>query len=123
MNTCFEVGRICEDLVLRKTQSDLSVVNFRLAVPRKMNRKETDFIKCSAWTALADLLVRYTGKGCRIAVVGRLSTRAYKDKDGKNVQVTELICEDVDIIDFKDEKKEQKTEEWVTGEQEDLPFE
>lgn len=112
MNKVIEVGRLTEDITLRKTASGVSVCNFTLAVPRK-TKGETDFIKFSAWSGLAEFLEKYVCKGCRIAISGRISTRSYKDKDDRTIHITEVVAEEADPIDWKSDK--QKTDDELDG--------
>lgn len=103
MNTTILIGRLTSDLELRKTSNGTEVVNFTLAVPRKFNRDETDFINCIAWRAQAENLTKYCGKGSRIAVTGRIETRSYDAQDGTKRYVTEVISESVEFLDTKKE--------------------
>ena len=57
-------------------------------------------------------------KGKRLAVMGRIQVSNYEDKDGNKKTRTDIIVNEIDILDFKESKKEEKTEE----EEADLPF-
>lgn len=103
MNTTILIGRLTSDLELRKTSNGTEVVNFTLAVPRKFNRDETDFINCIAWRVQAENLTKYCGKGSRIAVTGRIETRSYDAQDGTKRYVTEVISEGIEFLDTKKE--------------------
>ena len=61
-----------------------------------------DFIRCQAWGKTAETLNKFTGKGNRIGVAGRIQTRSYQNQQGQTVYVTEIIVERTDIIDFVD---------------------
>lgn len=91
-------GRIANEIEPKKTQNDLSVVQFTLAVNRKVKKDaEADFINCVAWRQSADFLGQYAAKGDLLGVVGHLSTRSYEGKNGK-VFVTEVTCEEVNLL-------------------------
>lgn len=107
-----------DDVVLRQTQGGLAVCNFTVAVQRQ-KKDETDFIRCSAWSKLAELMDRYTGKGCLIGVCGRISTRSYTDKDGKKVNAVEIVAEDVQFLEYKKNPEDKFVN---TDGEEEFPF-
>lgn len=100
------IGRITDDLVLKKTTSGKDTLTFTLAVDKR-NKKQLEqegkpsanFIRCVAWEYNARLLSNYCTKGKLIALEGNIETRNYKDTDGKTVYVTEVIVETVKFID------------------------
>ena len=138
-------GRLTKDPEIRKTQSNLSVCSFTVAVNRRMKNEQgeydADFINCVAWRQSADFLGQYGKKGDIVSVEGMIQTRNYEGKTGK-VYITEIVADSVQLIskETKEEVKEIKTEpKWeyhqetlsgngtdVTGhieiKPEDLPF-
>ena len=46
----------------------------------------------------ADIIEKYVTKGKEIAVEGKLSTRAYDDKDGNKRYVTEVIVSEILLL-------------------------
>lgn len=102
INVVVVSGRITKDLNLRKTQSGASVVNFTLASDRmkkKDQEQQADFIAIQAWGKTADILCQYCHKGSLIALEGRIQTRNYDGADGKKVYVTEVVAENVQLMD------------------------
>lgn len=101
MNKIIILGRICNDLevkTVKKGKQSNKVLNFTVAVPRKMNREETDFIQCSAWNALAEHIEKYFKKGQRICIGGELRV-TQTEKDGSNITYYNVICEDVSFCE------------------------
>lgn len=99
MNKVILMGRLTRDPELRYTQTNnTAVASFTLAVDRKMvkqgEERQADFISCVAWAKGAEFIGKYFQKGSMIAVVGRIQTRNYDDKDGKKRYVTEVVVED-----------------------------
>jgi len=113
LNKVFLVGRLTKDVEKRPLQSGQFVTNFTLAVDRNYTNKEgvrdTDFIPVTAWGRLAEILEQYTGKGTLVSVVGRFQGRSYKDKNGKNVRVLEVIAEEVSFLAKPQNRKESNT--------------
>ena len=66
-----------------------------LAVDRKFNREQTDFIDCVCWKGLAENVANYTGKGSLVAVQGSIVTGSYEAKDGQKRKTWEINCDQV----------------------------
>ena len=101
------LGRLTKEPEMRATQSNTAVCSFSLAVNRRFKQEgqpDADFINVTAWAKTAEFVSKYFTKGQQVAVVGRIQTRNYDDKDGKKVFVTEVVAEEVY---FADSKKEQ----------------
>ena len=113
MNKVFLVGRTTKDVEKKELQSGQSVASFSLAVDRayanKEGTREADFIPITAWGKLAENLEQYTKKGTLISVVGRLQRRSYKDKNGKDVYVMEVIAEEISFLAKPQGDKENKS--------------
>ena len=65
MNRVILVGRLVKDPELRKTNNDIAVVQFTLAVNRTYSRngeRTADFINCVAWRTQAENLAKYMRK-------------------------------------------------------------
>ena len=109
LNKVTLIGRITRDLELRRTQSGIANVSFSLAVDKGLsrqkreefeaqNRPTADFPRVVVWGQMAENLARYCGKGSQIAVVGRIETGSYEDKDGKMVYTTDIVAENVEFL-------------------------
>lgn len=82
LNKVILMGRLVADPELRKTQSDISVCRFRIAVNRpyqKDKENTADFISCTTWRNTADFISRYFTKGKMIVVEGALQNNNYTD--------------------------------------------
>ena len=127
MNKTILIGRVTKNIELRNSNGT-SIASFTLAVNRNFKNSqgeyESDFINCVAFNQRADTLARYVLKGDRLGVEGRIQTRTYKDKDDKNVYVTEVIVENLEFLQPKTTKQEEVSVEVPveTTEQKD-PFE
>ena len=98
MNKVFILGRLTDMTQSRKTPNDVAVTTFSVAVTRRFNRNETDFINVVTWRALAENCAKYLVKGQQVAVVGELRTRSYDAKDGSKRYVTEVQADDVEFL-------------------------
>lgn len=108
INTAILLGRLTREPDMRTTQSGTPVASFTLAVDRgrrdESGQTQADFIPCVAWQKTAETIGRYVTKGQLIAVRGRIQTRRYKDRDGFDRTMTEVI---VDEFSFAESRRQQ----------------
>lgn len=97
LNKVMLIGRITRDMELKKSPSNLSVVDFTLACDSKKDGNP-DYIKCVAWRNSADFLADHCGKGDLLYVEGAIKTRSYENKAGQKVYVTEVQCSEVKLL-------------------------
>ena len=99
LNKVILMGRMVSDPELKTTTSNLSVASFSVAVERNYvkqgSERETDFINVVAWRQTAEFVCKYFSKGQWIALDGTLQTRSYKDRDGNNRYITEVVTDNV----------------------------
>ena len=98
------IGRLAADPELRTTQSGTPVATYRLAVNRRRSadgQQEADFFPCVAWGKGAEFAAKYMHKGMKIAVSGRLQTRAYDAQDGTKRYTTEIIVDEHEFCESK----------------------
>ena len=99
------IGRLTAEPTLKATPSGKSVLNFTIAVPRKFKdaggEPITDYIDCVAWNSTAEFIAKWFSKGVRMGVSGELQTRLYKDNDGKSHKICEVLVEEVEFADGK----------------------
>lgn len=105
MNRVILVGRLVKDPELRRTNTDVPVVQFALAVNRTFTgnngERQADFINCVVWRNQAENLAKYMRKGSQIGVEGRIQVRNYEDAGGVKRYVTEVICDNIHFLESK----------------------
>ncbi len=126
MNNVVLMGRICNAPELKHTQSGNAVTSFNLAVDRRFNKEETDFITIVAWRQTAEFICKYFSKGSLIALQGAIQSRTYDDKYGNKRTVIEVVA---DRVYFTGEKREENKPatpnddfEEITADEDVLPF-
>ena len=97
-NRIILIGRLTADPVLKYTPQGTAVATFTLAVNRRFNRDETDFINIVTWRALAEHCAQYLSKGQQTALEGRLQIRSYECIDGIRRTVAEVVADDVRFL-------------------------
>lgn len=105
INNVVLVGRLTRDAELRYTGSGIAVASFTVAVERPytnaQGERETDFINCVAWRKTAEIISNFTRKGSLVGVTGRMQTRNYTNNEGRKVYITEVVCENFQMLEPK----------------------
>lgn len=105
LNKVMLIGRLAADPELRRTQNDLAVTSFSVAVNRPYRKDQAqqaaDFIDVVAWRNQAEFVTKYFKKGSAIFVSGSLQVRPWKDKDGNNRRSVEVVADDIQFVDSK----------------------
>lgn len=108
-NKVILMGRLTKEPEIRYTQSQKCVAQFTLAVDRPFTgdngKKEADFIPVVVWGKGAELIGNSCQKGHRLLVEGRLQIRNFDDKDGTKHWVTEVIANNFEFIEKKEQSK------------------
>lgn len=106
MNKVILIGRLTADPDIRYSQSDnpVCVARYRLAVNRRFKREgepEADFINCIAFGKTGEFAEKYLHKGSKIAIVGRIQTGSYTNKDGQKVYTTDIVVEEHEFCESR----------------------
>lgn len=106
MNNVSLIGRLTRDVELKYTPSNTAVCQFNIAVDRRFKSEgqpTADFIPVVAWKQTAEFIAKYFRKGNRIALTGRIQTRSWEGEGGKKCFATEVIAENVEFCESKQE--------------------
>lgn len=136
MNKVILMGRIVRDADVRYSQgaNPTAVARYSLAVDRKFKQEgqpTADFINCIAFGKLGEFAEKYLHKGVKIAVVGRIQTGSYTNKDGQKVYTTDVVVEEQEFCESKNANQQAERPRPATDADgfmnipdgiEDLPF-
>lgn len=101
------IGNLTRDPELRYTPNGAAVCTFGIATNRGWTtetgekREEVDFHNIVAWRKLAELCSQFLTKGRKVFVEGRLSTRSWTGQDGQQKSRTEVVIDDMILLDSK----------------------
>ena len=107
LNKVTLIGNLTRDPELRYTPQGTAVCTLGVATNRTWvtdngeKREETEFHRIVAWNKLAELCSQLLFKGRKIYVEGRLQTRQWTGQDGNQRQATEIVIEDMIVLDSK----------------------
>ena len=126
MNKIILHGRLTRDPELKQTQSGVSVCNFTVAVDRWHKSGEdsiADFIDCTAWRGLGDMIGKYFHKGKEILLDGELHIDKWEDNEGNKKSRPKVQVNNVDFCGNKSSNGEtnHKPTENITPVLEEIP--
>ena len=102
MNSVVLIGRLARDPELSYTaNTQTAVCRFTIAVDRPRRQGEdqgADFIRITVWGRQAETCDRYLSKGRQVAVLGRIQTGSYKNREGVTVYTTDVVADRVEFL-------------------------
>ena len=111
-NVCL-VGRLTRDAELRYTQTNIATAQFNIACNRNFKNAndeyDADFINCVMWREQAERFCNWTRKGMLVGIVGRIQTRSYENQQGQRVYVTEVVAENFQVLEKRDNTANQNS--------------
>lgn len=99
INNVIIAGRLGKDIELRSA-GDHIVAQFSLAV--NDGKDKMYWIDCIAWNKTAELLQKYTGKGLRLGVTGKLIQENWTDSNGEKKSRIRVQVIGAEFIDWKE---------------------
>ena len=105
LNKVTLIGNLTRDPELKYTPSGTAVCTFGLATNREwtdsagQKQEGAEFHRIVAWGKLGEICSQLMAKGRKVYVEGRLQTRAWKSQDGADRQVTEVVIEEMILLD------------------------
>jgi single-strand DNA-binding protein len=110
VNKVVLVGHLATDPELKTTTSGQAMAKFKIATNRDWkssdgeHHQDTDFHKIVTWRRLAEICGKHLKKGAGIYLEGRLMNRNYKDKEGADRSLTEIVADTIHFLTFKKNK-------------------
>ncbi len=105
LNKVMLIGNLGKDPELRYTTSGIAVATFTIATNESWKDQEgnlqerTEWHNIVAWRKLAEICGEWLKKGKKVYIEGRLQTRSYDDKNGVKKYVTEIVADDMLMLD------------------------
>ena len=107
LNKVTLIGNLGKDPEIQTIEGNIKVAKFSLATTENykdsngQNQSNTDWHNIVLWRGLADLADNYLHKGSLVYVEGKLKTRSFDDKTGHKKYVTEIVAEQLLLLDKK----------------------
>ena len=109
LNQCSFIGRLGKDVEIKYTQSGDAIASFSIAIGSAWKDKNgqkqeaTEWINCTAFGKLAEIMGKYLAKGSQVYVSGRMKTDKYTDKSGVEKYFTKIIVDKMQMLGGKSE--------------------
>jgi single-strand DNA-binding protein len=105
------LGNLGKDPDIQVLEGNIKVAKFSLATTESYKddkgetHSTTEWHTVVLWRGLAELAGKYLRKGSLVYLEGKIKTRHYDDKDGNKKYVTEIIAEQLIMLDRKTERE------------------
>ena len=113
INNVTLIGRLTRDAELRYTPNNIATAQFNIACNRNFKNAndeyDADFINCVMWREQAERFCNWTRKGMLVGIVGRIQTRSYENQQGQRVYVTEVVAENFQVLEKRDNTANQNS--------------
>ena len=108
MNKVILTGNLARDPETGTTPNGVAKCVFTLAVQRRFadagGVRQADFLTVICWRQLAENCSKYLAKGRKCLVEGSIQTRSYDAQDGTKRHVTEIMVDNLEILDRSESK-------------------
>jgi single-strand DNA-binding protein len=107
LNKAQIIGRITQDLELKQTPNWQNVISFSVATNRNwtdsswMKQEQVEFHNVVLWGKLAEIADKYLNKWSKLFIEWRLQTRSWEAQDGTKRYKTEIVWENMIMLDSK----------------------
>lgn len=104
LNQCNFIGRLGQDPEVRYTQDQKAIANISIGCSEKWKDKSgqqqerTEWVRCSAFGKLAEIMGEYLRKGSLVYVSGKMQTRKWQDQQGQDRYTTEIVISEMKML-------------------------
>lgn len=105
LNRAQLIGNLTRDPETRTTPNGQTVTSFGVATSSQwkdasgQKQERVEFHNIVAWGKLAEICQQFLGKGRKVYVEGRLQTRDWQGQDGVKRNRTEIVAENMIMLD------------------------
>lgn len=109
VNRVMLIGNLGKDPDIQYLEGNIAVAKFPLATTETYKDRagklisQTEWHTVVLWRGLAELAQKYLHKGSLIYVEGRLRTRSWEDKEGNKKFATEIVGDNLIMLDKRGE--------------------
>src|SRR6202162_5307273 len=105
INKVILIGHLGADPETRAMPSGMSVANLRLATTESWKDKQsgeqqerTEWHNVALFGRLGEIAAEYLRKGSQVYIEGRLRTRKWQDKEGRDRYTTEIVANEMQML-------------------------
>lgn len=108
INKVILIGNLGKDPEVRYSPSGGAIANLTLATSESWKDKntgekveKTEWHRVVAFKRTAEIMGEYLKKGSKVYIEGKLQTRKWQDKEGKDRYTTEVVANDMQMLDSR----------------------
>lgn len=112
LNSCSFIGRLGNDPEIKYLQDGTAVASISIGCSEKwtdkasgQKKEKTEWIRCSAFGKLAEIIGEYLRKGALVYVSGKMQTRKYQDQSGQDRYSTEIVLSEMKMLGGKSDSQ------------------
>ena len=115
LNQCNFIGRVGRDPETKYLSSGEPVCNFSIAIDESYKNKsgekvsKTEWVNIVTFRKLAEICGNYLVKGKQVYIEGKIQTRTWEDKEGVKRYSTEIVANDMKMLDSRGQGKADDT--------------
>ena len=105
INKVILIGNLGADPEIRSTSNGNTIANLRLATSETwkdqqgQQQERTEWHRVVLFGRTAEVAQTYLRKGSKLFIEGRLQTRKWQDKEGRDQYSTEIVANDMQMLD------------------------
>ena len=128
LNKVILIGRLGQNPEIRKTENDKTIARLSVATDESYTDKEGNRVEVTEWHnivvfgKLAEIVGEYFSKGRLVYVIGKLRTRQWEDKNGNRRWTTEIVANELRLLDKKRDENKNEAEAEPNIDEDDIPF-
>ena len=98
------IGNLGRDPETRSSQGGSTIANLRIATTERRKDRDGNWNDHTEWHNVvcfgrtAENAAKYLAKGRQVYIEGRLQTRKWQDKEGKDRWSTEVVCDQLRFL-------------------------
>lgn len=117
VNKAVILGNVGDDPSIRYMPNGKAVANFTVATSDEwkdqqgQKQSRVEWHRCTAYDKLAEIIGEYVKKGSKLYLEGKLQTREWQDQQGQKRYTTEIIVNEMQMLDGKQQQGGQQAQQ------------
>lgn len=122
MNIATITGNLTKDWELKKSKDGKTTIATNVIADNDHQAERTNFFNIKVIGKIGESYAKYTGKGSKVTVIGKMSLTNYTDKNGEQKQWFEVLIQQLDSHSKKNMETKNETDINEMEDGNDFPF-
>jgi single-strand DNA-binding protein len=117
LNQCNFIGRLGQDPEIRYSANQKAIASISIGCTEKWKdqqgqpQERTEWVRCSAFGKLAEIMGEYLRKGSLVYVSGKMQTRKWQDQQGQDRYTTEIVVSEMKMLSSNQNNSQQSSQQ------------